>query len=394
MVNESKQGVDYYKTYAPVRKISSLRLVIARIIHLGLKSCQVDVHTVYLHVDLDEDIFVSEMPGYPLLPGGVYKLLKSLYGLPQVGRNWNDLLNAFLKFLGYKPLSLDPCIFVLLEQGRIVSIFDVYVDDFVIGSDTILREIWIIERLRTKFKIKELGVPEIILGISLNWLPSPITSNRFYDLVYLSIPKSVQGLLDMIPGGASNVRARSNPGNHLVTLSKAMCIPEEERDAQDVEIQSLYRSAVGLLIWIQQTIRYNISYTTHRLASFLSSPGTSHLKALVWLAGYLKESMLCGVKYSFGGKLDISGYMDANHLNDVDDRLSIWAYVFVINGVPFPWKYYKTKRLWVVGSMESEIRAIDAMKHGVKELLHLKKVFDSLRYIYYLYECTLCTVYM
>ena len=28
--------------------------------------------------------------------------------------------------------------------------------------------------------------------------------------------------------------------------------------------------------------------------------------------------------------------------------------------------------------MESEIRAIDAMKHGIKELLYLKKVFDSL----------------
>ena len=28
--------------------------------------------------------------------------------------------------------------------------------------------------------------------------------------------------------------------------------------------------------------------------------------------------------------------------------------------------------------MELEIRAIDAMKHGIKELLYLKKVFDSL----------------
>ena len=28
--------------------------------------------------------------------------------------------------------------------------------------------------------------------------------------------------------------------------------------------------------------------------------------------------------------------------------------------------------------MESEIRAIDSMKHGIKELLYLKKVFDSL----------------
>ena len=64
-------------------KIPSLRLVIALIIHFGLKPCQIDVHIAYIHADLDEDIFTSEMPGYQLPLGKVYELLKSLYGLPQ-----------------------------------------------------------------------------------------------------------------------------------------------------------------------------------------------------------------------------------------------------------------------------------------------------------------------
>ena len=144
------------------------------------------MHTAYLYADLAEDIFVSEMPGYPLPPEKLYKLLK--YELPQAGKDWNDLLDKFLKFLGYKPLSEDPCIYILVENGKIVSIFAVYVDDFIIGSDTLPRELWI----RLKFKIKELGVPELILGISLNWISSSISSNRFYDHVYLSIPKSIQ----------------------------------------------------------------------------------------------------------------------------------------------------------------------------------------------------------
>ena len=46
--------------------------------------------------------------------------------------------------MGYKPLSEDPCIYVLVENGFIVSLFAVYVDDFVIGSDTESRELWII----------------------------------------------------------------------------------------------------------------------------------------------------------------------------------------------------------------------------------------------------------
>ena len=36
--------------------------------------------------------------------------------------------------------------------------------------------------------------------------------------------------------------------------------------------------------------------------------------------------------------------------------------------------------------MESEIRAIDSMKHGIKELLYLKKVFDSLSLSRYVSE--------
>jgi hypothetical protein len=376
MGNEATEGVDYFESYSPVCKIASLRLVIALIIHFGLKPCQVDVHTAYLHAPIEEDIFVSEMPGYPLPPGKVFKLLKSLYGLPQAGKNWNDLLDSFLKSLGYKPLLEDPCIYVLTENGRIVSIFAVYVDDFVIGSDSILRENWIIQEMRKCFKIKELGTPKLILGISLDWVSS-FSSNRFYDHVYLTIPKSVQALLDLLPGGAE-LKARSTPGNAAVTLTKDMSMTEDEKDSQADDMQSMYRSAVGLCIWIQQTVRFDISYSTHRLASFVSNPGHQHFKALLWLAGYLKATMLRGIKFSYGGVLDLRGFVDANHLNDPDDRLSTWSYVFTINGAPFSWKVGKTKRVCVGGTMESEVRAVDAMKRGIQEVLYLKKVFNSL----------------
>ena len=71
MGNHATQGVDYFETYSPVCKIPLLRLVIALIIHFGLKPCQVDVHTAYVHAELDEDIYVSEMSGYQLPPGKV-----------------------------------------------------------------------------------------------------------------------------------------------------------------------------------------------------------------------------------------------------------------------------------------------------------------------------------
>ena len=129
---------------------------------------------------------------------------------------------------------------------------------------------------------------------TLNWVASSsISTNRFFDHVYLSIPKSIQALLDMLPGGASSIKVRSTPGNHLVTLSKAMCIPEEDRYAQDLDMQSLYRSAVGLLIWIQQTVRYDISYPTQRLASFLSI--LVRITSKLWYGWLVISKVLCCV---------------------------------------------------------------------------------------------------
>jgi len=45
------------------------------------------VNTAYLHATVEEDIYVHGMPGFLLRRGKRYKLLKSLYGLPQAGKN-------------------------------------------------------------------------------------------------------------------------------------------------------------------------------------------------------------------------------------------------------------------------------------------------------------------
>jgi hypothetical protein len=145
MGNHAREGIEYFETYSPVCKIASLRLVVALIIHFGLKPVQIDVNTAYLHAPVEEDIYVRAIPGYPLRRGKIYKLLKSLYGLPQAGKNWNDLLDKILKNkLGFIALLEDPCVYILVRNGEIVALFAVYVDDFIAGSKTEEIEAWLI----------------------------------------------------------------------------------------------------------------------------------------------------------------------------------------------------------------------------------------------------------
>ena len=377
MGNHAREGIEYFETYSPVCKIASLRLVVALIIHFGLKPVQIDVNTAYLHAPVEEDIYVRAIPGYPLRRGKIYKLLKSLYGLPQAGKNWNDLLDKILKNkLGFIALLEDPCVYILVRNGEIVALFAVYVDDFIAGSKTEEIEAWLIRALSEEFSIKVLGLPKLILGISLDWVPSTIPG-RFYDHVYLSIPKSIKAFLDMLSDSMEEIKERSTPGNPVVNLSKEMCPETEEINANVRDMQGLYRSGVGICIWIQQTVRYDISYATHRLSRFVRNPGFKHYTALLWLAGYLKSTMLKAIKYSFCGDLKLEGFVDASHLAD-EGRTSTWCYVFKLCGGIISWKVGKTDRVCIGGTAESEIRAIDSMKHGLKEMIYLQKVFCSL----------------
>ncbi|GJU43651.1 zinc finger, CCHC-type containing protein [Tanacetum coccineum] len=73
-----KEGIDYFDTYAPVARITTIRLLLAlAAIH--------DVKTTFLNGDLDEEVYMKQPEGF-VMPGNehkVCKLVKSLYGLKQ-----------------------------------------------------------------------------------------------------------------------------------------------------------------------------------------------------------------------------------------------------------------------------------------------------------------------
>ncbi|GFX43548.1 retrovirus-related Pol polyprotein from transposon TNT 1-94 [Trichonephila clavipes] len=84
------KNIDYSESYSPVVNIESFRLLIALAAKLNLNVNFFDVKTAYLYGDLEETVYVLPPPGYEKLIGDdkVCKLKKSIYGLPQSGRNW------------------------------------------------------------------------------------------------------------------------------------------------------------------------------------------------------------------------------------------------------------------------------------------------------------------
>ncbi|GFW97755.1 retrovirus-related Pol polyprotein from transposon TNT 1-94 [Trichonephila clavipes] len=127
------KNIDYSESYSPVVNIESFRLLIALAAKLKLNVNFFDAKTAYLYVDLEETVYVLPPPGYEKLIGDdkVCKLKKSIYGLPQSGRNWYMKIKGELEKFGLKQLASDNCVFIK-SVNQSVLILCMYVDDLAI----------------------------------------------------------------------------------------------------------------------------------------------------------------------------------------------------------------------------------------------------------------------
>ena len=71
-------GLDFFDTYAPVAKMSSVRLVLAIAALLDLELHQLDVDTAFLQAGVKELIYMVQPQGFSVGKHKVCKLLKSV----------------------------------------------------------------------------------------------------------------------------------------------------------------------------------------------------------------------------------------------------------------------------------------------------------------------------
>jgi predicted alpha/beta-fold hydrolase len=78
-----KEGEDYFDTYSPIARMTTIRMLVALATCHDLLIHQMDVKTTFLNGELDEQIYMNQSDGF-VAPGQenkVCRLRKSLYGL-------------------------------------------------------------------------------------------------------------------------------------------------------------------------------------------------------------------------------------------------------------------------------------------------------------------------
>ena len=95
--NKQEYGINYEETFAPVAKMTTVRMVISIAASQGWPLHQMDVKNAFLHGDLKEEIYMVLPPGLSSSSSlDVCKLKRSLYGLKQSPRAWFDKFRSTL----------------------------------------------------------------------------------------------------------------------------------------------------------------------------------------------------------------------------------------------------------------------------------------------------------
>ncbi|KAK1694490.1 hypothetical protein QYE76_011187 [Lolium multiflorum] len=163
-----KEGEDFFDTYSPVARLTTIRVLLSLAASHGLLVHQMDVKTAFLNGELEEEIYMEQPDGFVVdgQEGKVCKLLKSLYGLKQAPKQWHEKFERTLTAEGFVVNEADKCVYYRHGGGEGV-ILCLYVDDILIfgTSLTVIKEVK--EFLSRCFEMKDLGVADVILNIKL-----------------------------------------------------------------------------------------------------------------------------------------------------------------------------------------------------------------------------------
>jgi hypothetical protein len=128
-----KEGEDFFDTYSPVARLTTIRVLLSLAASHGLLVHQMDVKTTFLNGELEEEIYIDQPEGFVVKSQEemVCKLVKSLYGLKQAPKQWHDKFDKTLTSVGFVTNEADKCVYYRYGRGEGV-ILCLYVDDILI----------------------------------------------------------------------------------------------------------------------------------------------------------------------------------------------------------------------------------------------------------------------
>ncbi|CAI7877890.1 unnamed protein product [Closterium sp. NIES-53] len=229
-----RQGVDYFQTFSPTPKMTTLRVLLHVAAHRDYELHSLDFSTAFLQGSLHEEIWLRRPLGFTgtFPPGTQWSLRRPVYGLRQAPREWHDTLRTTLAALGFAPSTADPSLFLRTDTSLPPFYILVYVDDLVFATADTAGLAYVKSELQKRHTCTDLGELSSYLGLQ-------ITRDRARRTITLTQSYMVQQVLQCFGFTYSSPQATPLPTHHSLSA-----LPSDE----SVESSGPYPELVGCLI--------------------------------------------------------------------------------------------------------------------------------------------------
>ena len=321
-------GVNYWETYSPVVRWSSIRLILILTLKYHWKTRQLDFVLAYPQAPVECDLYMEIPYGHTPLPGPncdyALKLERNLYGQKQAGRIWYQYLTSKLLKTTFTQSKHDKCMFYYND-----CIILIYVDNTIIAGPSTPHIDHVIKTLSSLFDVEDQGNLSNYLGIKIKHLPN--------HCICLTQPHLIDSILQDLHFQANTKPTETpallttilQPNFHGCTFSQPWS----------------YRSIVGKLNFLEKSTRPNIAYAVHQCACFSSQPKASHGDAIKRITRYLLGTKTKGIILSPGNHsfacwadADFVGNWNATiAMEDMTTARSRSGYIITYASCPIIW---------------------------------------------------------
>ncbi|KAK4691612.1 hypothetical protein P7C70_g9313, partial [Phenoliferia sp. Uapishka_3] len=268
--DRQREGADFKGSlFAATACADSIRMVLALAAKNGWRIRCFDVSGAFTHSFLADDpaIFVSNAPGFPAPPPGMaYRLRRSLYGLRQAAKDWNEALIAGLKTLGFSQVPDDHGVFERVRNGKTLVI-PIHVDDGLLVGDDDMDEF---EREFCK-----------LFDTTFNHNPTSFLGIRFtYDQPNHRLMVDLSGYTLRMLGRftMSECKPADTPADPKKPLIRWEGDP----------IKEPYKEAIGALNFLSTWVRFDIANAVNRVSRHTANPGPDDWIAVQRIFRYLR----------------------------------------------------------------------------------------------------------
>ena len=379
-------------TWAGVVSRESVRIALTYAALNDIDICAADILNAYLQAPSSKKHYIICGLEFGLENVGKRaKIVRALYGGKTSGRDFRNHLRSCMDHLEFESCKADPDVWrrpsVKSDGTEYYEYALLYVDDVLMVSEN--AEVVLRKEIGKYFTLKKesIGMPDIYLGGKV----SQVVLNNGAKAYSFSSAQYVKAAVDNVEKYLKEKKMKL-PCRVSTPLSANYRPEIDISEELSLEDAAYYQSLIGVLRWMVELGRVDITCEVSMMSSHVALPRTGHLQQLFHIFAYLKkthntemvfdpsdmdmeienferhdwstsefgnvtESLPANAPTPRGMGFAMTAFVDSDHAGDLLTRRSRTGFLVYLNSAPIYW-YSKKQNSIETSSFGSEFTAL------------------------------------